>query len=132
MEPRVMTERDDSVTCREGRRDDDRCAAPIPGLRALAVGATLLSLMLVGRSALRPAQAPEELGAVLVRIDLDTAEARQLQLLPGIGPRRAELIVEDRDAFGPFNGAMDLVRVHGIGPVTAGRAAPLIRSGEER
>lgn len=53
-----------------------------------------------------------------LRIDLNTASAEQLQLLPGIGPARAAAIIESRRQQGPFASIDDLARVRGIGPAT--------------
>jgi competence ComEA-like helix-hairpin-helix protein len=50
------------------------------------------------------------------RIDLNRADAAELQRLPGIGPGGARRIVEEREANGPYRTAGDLVRVAGFGP----------------
>ncbi len=52
-----------------------------------------------------------------MRIDINTASAVELTLLPGIGPRLADRIVEDRERNGPFRSLDDLQRVRGIGPM---------------
>lgn len=57
-------------------------------------------------------------------IDPNTADAGELQRLPGIGPALAARIVADREARGPFRSAADLLRVSGIGEATLGRLAP--------
>ncbi len=49
------------------------------------------------------------------RININTATAEELQRLPGIGPTRAQAIVDDRAANGPFRIPEDLTRVKGIG-----------------
>jgi competence ComEA-like helix-hairpin-helix protein len=51
------------------------------------------------------------------RIDINQAAVADLQLLPGIGPRRAQLIVEERQKR-PFTSIEELRRVSGIGPKT--------------
>ncbi|MGM0521796.1 MAG: ComEA family DNA-binding protein [Pseudomonadota bacterium] len=51
-------------------------------------------------------------------INVNTADAELLAELPGIGPSRAEAIIEERDANGEFTAAEDLERVNGIGPAT--------------
>lgn len=73
-----------------------------------------------------PASAPQV--ARLVegqRLDLNRATAEELQLLPRIGPRLADRILEEREHGGPFRSLRDLTRVRGIGPRTVERLAPL-------
>jgi len=49
-------------------------------------------------------------------VDLNTADVQQLQQIKGIGPRTAELILEERQRGGPFDSLQDLAdRVKGIG-----------------
>lgn len=60
--------------------------------------------------------AVDGLDAALIQIDLNTAEPRELALLPGVGPILARRIVADRARRGPFVSLDDLGRVHGIGP----------------
>ena len=50
------------------------------------------------------------------RIDLNAAEASELERLPGIGPVGARRIVEEREAGGAYRSVGDLVRVAGFGP----------------
>ena len=49
------------------------------------------------------------------RVNLNTATAAELDLLPGVGPSTAAKIVADREANGPFARVEDLMRVSGIG-----------------
>lgn len=49
-------------------------------------------------------------------IDINAADARVLDRLPGIGPAMAKRIVEYRDRYGPFGRTEDLLKVKGIGP----------------
>lgn len=60
-------------------------------------------------------------------IDLRTADAATLTVVPGIGPKLAQRIIEDRAARGPFSDAADLQRVKGIGPKLAARLAQIVR-----
>jgi competence protein ComEA len=60
-------------------------------------------------------------------IDLNSASASALQLLPGIGPALSRRIVEDREAHGAFETVDALTRVRGIGPRTVGRVRALLR-----
>ncbi|WP_346797628.1 ComEA family DNA-binding protein [Halomonas sp. Bachu 37] len=54
-------------------------------------------------------------------INVNTADAELLAELPGVGPSRAEAIIEERETNGDFTDADDLTRVSGIGPVTVDR-----------
>jgi competence protein ComEA len=56
-------------------------------------------------------------------IDLNRADAATLETLPGIGPARAEAIVEYREEHGPFTEPGDLRGVSGIGEVIFQRLA---------
>jgi hypothetical protein len=56
-------------------------------------------------------------------IDPNRADARTLEVLPGIGPARAAAILAER-ARAPFAQVSDLERVAGIGPKTRRRIAP--------
>ncbi len=48
------------------------------------------------------------------RVDVNRADAEELDLLPGIGPAKAEAIVADRAARGHFRSVEDLARVRGV------------------
>ncbi len=56
-------------------------------------------------------------------IDINTASIDQLQLLPSIGPKLAQRIIDDRTEHGSFESLKDLDRVTGIGPKTLERLA---------
>ena len=60
------------------------------------------------------------------RLDVDTANAAQLDALPGIGPSLAKRIVADRAVRGPFVNKTGLARVRGIGPALLARLDSLI------
>lgn len=64
-------------------------------------------------------------------IDLNTATAAQLELLPGVGPTLAARIVQDRQANGPFKSVDDLDRVKGIGPGIVEKVRLLARASSE-
>jgi len=49
-------------------------------------------------------------------VNVNTANADELEKLPGIGPAMAERIIEYRKKNGPFSAADDLDDVEGIGP----------------
>jgi competence protein ComEA len=60
------------------------------------------------------------------RINLNRAEAWLLDALPGIGPDRAQSIVDYRNQNGPFRRIEDLLQVEGIGQSTLDRIRDLI------
>lgn len=49
------------------------------------------------------------------RINVNTASAKELEALPGIGKGLAERIIEHRGKYGPFRRAEHLMIVRGIG-----------------
>jgi len=59
-------------------------------------------------------------------VNINTADASQLALLPGIGPKTAESIVSYRTSNGAFNSVDDLVRVKGIGAKTLEKLRPYL------
>ena len=58
-------------------------------------------------------------------VNIQTASAEQLQLLPGIGPSKADAIIRFRTTH-PFSHVEDILRVRGIGRVTFRRLRPMI------
>jgi competence protein ComEA len=61
------------------------------------------------------------------RVDINTATADELHVLPGIGPALAARIIEWRGEHGPFRSMDDLDLVPGIGPALRERLEPLVR-----
>lgn len=70
-----------------------------------------------------PASTTAESGIGVVNLNEATAE--QLQLLPKVGPSRANAIVAHRKAH-PFKRIEELTRVKGIGKKTFARLRPLL------
>lgn len=76
-----------------------------------------------GRVALEPM---DELLIVGLPIDVNAASARSLQVVPGIGPKRAEAIVLERERGGAFATVEALTRVPGVGPATVEELRPFL------
>ncbi len=57
-------------------------------------------------------------------IDINAADAEELEELPEVGPATAEAIVEYRLANGPFKTVDELEEVPGIGPATLEQIRP--------
>ena len=64
--------------------------------------------------------------AIKKLINVNSASQAELELLPGIGPAKAKLILEYRSKRGPFKRIEDLDAVKGIGPKTLERLRPLV------
>lgn len=60
------------------------------------------------------------------KVNINTANARALTSLPGIGPKMADRIVEYRNQKGVFRTAEDLMKVKGIGKKTFAKLKPYI------
>ena len=96
---------------------DRRMAAAI--MTALAVMILCFARRSTGSSLLTPlpweppaaAAAAAEDGLV----DVNSAGLEELMSLPGIGQVRAQAILDDREANGPYRYPEDLIRVKGIG-----------------
>ena len=63
------------------------------------------------------------------KLDLNTATAAQLQLLPGIGEKLSAAIVAWREEHGPFQKVEELLRVPGIGEKRLAEIRDLVTAG---
>lgn len=59
-------------------------------------------------------------------LNLNTATAKELQALPGIGKKKSENIVNDRAANGLYHSVDDLQRIKGIGRGMVEKLTPLV------
>ena len=63
-------------------------------------------------------------------INLNVASAELLDTLPGIGPVKAQAIVDYRNQEGPFHRTDELMKVPGIGSTTYQELRDLVTVGE--
>jgi competence protein ComEA len=59
-------------------------------------------------------------------VNINTADASQLELLPRIGEKGAQRIIEYRTQHGPFKKTSDLMQVKGVGAKTFELLSPYI------
>lgn len=59
-------------------------------------------------------------------VNINTADVTQLALLPGVGAKAAQLIVDYRTEHGAFSKATDLMQVKGFGDKRFERVSPYI------
>lgn len=55
------------------------------------------------------------------KVNINTADIKQLSLLPGIGKKKAETIIAYRDQNGDFSSVDTLVKIDGIGKKTVSK-----------
>ena len=60
------------------------------------------------------------------RIDINRADTWLLDALPGVGPGRAQAIIDYRNQNGPFHKIEDLLNIEGIGESTLNRMRDFI------
>jgi competence ComEA-like helix-hairpin-helix protein len=65
-----------------------------------------------------------------LRLDLNQVNAKALEALPGVGPARAQAIVQWRKSR-PFQSVSELRAVHGIGSVTVEKLSPYLSVHED-
>ena len=61
-------------------------------------------------------------------LDLNGADATELETLPGVGPTIAAAIIAHRDEHGPFRSVDELLEVPGIGPARLAQLESLVRT----
>jgi competence protein ComEA len=51
-----------------------------------------------------------------IPVNINTAGVEDLDILPGVGPKTAQAIIEFRETRGKFSAVEDLLQVKGVGP----------------
>jgi len=64
----------------------------------------------------RGTTSPKETDAKDALVNINTANANELEALPGVGPSTAKAIITHRTTVAPFASVEDLLQVSGIGP----------------
>lgn len=59
---------------------------------------------------------PSKMKVLSIPININTAKVEELDILPGVGPKMAQAIVDFREAHGKFSTLEDLQKVKGLGP----------------
>jgi competence ComEA-like helix-hairpin-helix protein len=100
----------------------------------LGAGVTLVKRVQATRAAAREPlviENPVDTAEVVdVRIDVNRAEAWELERLPGIGPKLSQRIIEYREKHGRFGKPEGLLQVSGIGPKKLEAIRDLVKCGE--
>ena len=82
--------------------------------------------------ALLPSPPPvQSQAATQGRVNLNTAGLEELDALPGIGPARAQAILDYREEHGPFRYVEELIYVSGIGEGILEKLMDLVTVGDE-
>ncbi len=61
------------------------------------------------------------------KMDLNTAQAEDLVLIPGVGPKLAATIVDYRTKHGPFHSLADLEKIAGVGGKKRAKMEPFVK-----
>lgn len=65
----------------------------------------------------------------IAAININTADEKALEQLPGVGPAKAKAIVEYRIQHGSYKNVDDLLKVKGIGPKILEKIKDLVEVG---
>ena len=106
-----------------------------------ALGSLLVLLLALGAPVSaqeKPAAKSKTAAAPSSPINLNTATVQQLEALPGVGTRTAQLIVEHRQKSGGFKKVEELMNIKGIGEKSFLKLKPMVtvtppeKSGQDR
>ena len=99
-------------------------------LGALAMLVFSSSVYAKGKGSVGQAYSAVKSGKVSNPLNINTATAKELEVLPGVGPKIAERIVKYRKDNGPFSSVDDLTKVKGIGPKKLEKMRPFLKVGK--
>jgi comEA protein len=99
-------------------------------MRRFSLVIWVLALLLAGNTAYAAGQAKsagrKAATALTTPVNINTATVAQLEALPGVGAKTAELIIEHRQKNGGFKKIEDLMNVKGIGEKSFLKLKPMI------
>jgi competence protein ComEA len=104
-------------------------------MRRFSLGIVLMAFLLAGASPALAAQGkskPKAAATITTPVNINTATAAQLEGLPGVGARTAQLIVEQRQKNGGFKKIEELMNIKGIGEKSFLKLKPMITVGTEK
>lgn len=95
------------------------------------------SPVMITQSKIAPAQdatdsdrtATEEPKVIDGKININTAAKEELTLIPGLGDKLAQRIIDYRELNGPYNSIDELDRVEGFGPARIQQLSKFITAG---
>ena len=94
--------------------------------KALAIMLLMLCMYLPAMAEPAAVEKPASKAVMQGTVNINTADAAQLALLPGIGPKAADSIISYRSSEGAFASIDDLVKVKGIGQKTLEKLRPYL------
>ena len=97
--------------------------------RILTAAIAAIALSAPALSAQTKAPAPQAAATATAPVNLNTATAEQLATIPGVGPKRAERLIDYRQKNGGFKKVEDLMNVSGVGEKSFLKMKPLITVG---
>ena len=97
-------------------------------MRDASFGNICVVLILIAGIALAGCMGPNG-GTAGGKVNINSADAKALDGLPGIGPKLAADIVAYRKANGPFKAVDDLAKIDGLGKKTLEKVRPLVTVG---
>lgn len=104
-------------------------APPTPTAAPPSIAPEFLAAAPTPASSPAPTAPPPEVPPVPGTLDLNKASKAELELLPGIGPAKADAILALRAERGAFRSVDELDDVSGIGPKTLERLRPFLSIG---
>ena len=90
-------------------------------VRFVSTAGAALALAALLCTAATPAFAEGKISGV---VNVNTASAAELEMLPGVGASRAKAVIEAREAKGGFKSLDDLLAVKGIGEASLAKLRP--------